>query len=299
MSSNMQYDSFDEQADFYEEQPASFTASQRGREPIPAIRTWTKQEKIIVSVFAFVGVGVLVLGGFSFYHNKTLTAYDVFGRPTEGGEQQQEATRLLGSGSSTQTDLRAVDTDKDGLSDYDELNIYQTSPYIEDSDSDGDSDYAEVQVGADPNCPKGTQCAFQPTQNPENQGAFAQPTEQPNYEQTISSGGLNTLSALEQGLVQGTLEPNQLRELLKQNGATDDILSQVSDEQLQSLYTELVAPSTEAGLETRLIDAYTDLAPADVRALLIQSGMDQATIDSLTDEQVMAAYEDVLQQLQQ
>ena len=36
--------------------------------------------------------------------------------------------------------LSTRDTDQDGLSDFDEINIYQTSPYLKDSDSDGVDD---------------------------------------------------------------------------------------------------------------------------------------------------------------
>lgn len=41
-------------------------------------------------------------------------------------------------------DLRTLDSDKDGLSDYDEINIYKTDPYKADTDGDGLSDYDEV-----------------------------------------------------------------------------------------------------------------------------------------------------------
>jgi hypothetical protein len=54
--------------------------------------------------------------------------------------------------------LKNKDTDADGLSDWDELNLYKTSPYLEDSDSDGFSDKEEINNGADPNCPAGRQC---------------------------------------------------------------------------------------------------------------------------------------------
>jgi len=50
------------------------------------------------------------------------------------------------------------DTDRDGLSDYAELNIYRTSPYLADTDSDGVPDAIEIAQGADPNCPKGQNC---------------------------------------------------------------------------------------------------------------------------------------------
>lgn len=43
-------------------------------------------------------------------------------------------------------DLRKLDSDGDGLSDYDEINIYKTDPNKADTDGDGLTDYEEVMV---------------------------------------------------------------------------------------------------------------------------------------------------------
>ena len=54
--------------------------------------------------------------------------------------------------------LENSDTDNDGLTDYDELNVYGTSPYLPDTDSDGLSDLEELENGTDPLCVEGEDC---------------------------------------------------------------------------------------------------------------------------------------------
>lgn len=53
---------------------------------------------------------------------------------------------------------KTKDTDRDGLSDYSELYVYRTSPYLADTDSDGIPDAIEIAQATDPNCPAGTNC---------------------------------------------------------------------------------------------------------------------------------------------
>jgi len=43
------------------------------------------------------------------------------------------------------------DSDNDGLSDWEELYVYYTNPFVSDTDNDGVNDYGETQSGSDPN----------------------------------------------------------------------------------------------------------------------------------------------------
>jgi lipoprotein-anchoring transpeptidase ErfK/SrfK len=45
----------------------------------------------------------------------------------------------------------SLDFDKDGLTDYEEINIYHTKPDVVDTDSDGYADGEEIKYGFDPN----------------------------------------------------------------------------------------------------------------------------------------------------
>jgi hypothetical protein len=60
------------------------------------------------------------------------------------------------------TRLQQIDTDLDGLNDYEELYFFETSPYIEDTDSDGINDKEEIDAGEDPLCPIGEDCTGTP-----------------------------------------------------------------------------------------------------------------------------------------
>lgn len=53
--------------------------------------------------------------------------------------------------------LQGMDSDNDGLNDYDELFVYVTNPKYNDTDDDGRTDGYEVSIGMDPNVPEPTQ----------------------------------------------------------------------------------------------------------------------------------------------
>ena len=51
----------------------------------------------------------------------------------------------------TEAQLKTMDTDRDGLSDYDEIFVFHTDPNKPDSDGDGYTDSHEIEHGFDPN----------------------------------------------------------------------------------------------------------------------------------------------------
>ena len=153
-------------------------------------------------------------------------------------------------------ELKLIDTDGDGISDWDELFIYGTSPYLEDTDGDGLSDYDEIFVfKTNPLCPEGSDCS----------GSLTQDTSQ----NTATSGGdmdgfYNLLIGLEGSLIEGSntgqtnetsqinqgnqssntesnqITPTYLRELLLESGFAKESLDQISDEDILSVYQEVL-----------------------------------------------------------
>lgn len=132
----------------------------------------------------------------------------------EGKEGAAAGQELL-----EETKQKITDTDTDGLSDWDELNIYGTSPYLADSDSDGESDSEESKAGTDPNCPKGKNCGTGDLPAEPASASAARPQAAEDF---------------------NNLAPDEIRALLKQGGITDEQMQGLSDEDLKNLVQETI-----------------------------------------------------------
>ena len=135
--------------------------------------------------------------------------------------------------------LTQVDTDHDGLSDYDEINNYHTSPYLEDTDSDGIPDGVEVKNGTDPNCPTGKVCNgtdIAPLASSTNSSLSTSTIETPSLSlpADMASGSQQIL----QNALDGKADAATLRQLLLTSGADKSMLDQISDEDLMKSYQE-------------------------------------------------------------
>lgn len=129
------------------------------RDPRRAFREWWEslagEQRFSLSVFGFcaiLSVGLSV----AYIRSGILSPFLVSKETLKASqsilaEQNAQDQKL--------TDLKAKDTDRDGLSDYAELYLYKTSPYLSDTDSDGTLDAIEIAQGTNPNCPEGTNCA--------------------------------------------------------------------------------------------------------------------------------------------
>ena len=129
--------------------------------------------------------------------------------------------------------LRALDTDGDGLNDFEELNLYTTSPYLADSDSDGRSDSEEVAEGDDPNCPGSQDCynAITAPLEPNTEAAIDVPS---NPGDLVPSDITTELRAI----LPENPSATEIRALFLENGVSPQALSELSDEELLRIYRE-------------------------------------------------------------
>ena len=177
-------------------------------------------ERFIKIGFAVLALFAVVFGFMRLGQNIKLTFSS-----GENGEPQTNDAIL------EETKLKVIDTDEDGLNDWDELNVYGTSPYLADSDSDNLKDMDEIKKGTDPNCPAGKVC-----------GTSLQPDKPATPAGTEGSTG-------EEGAGAATSLPTEelknfsgddIKELLKQGGITAEQLEGVSDDELKQLLEEVL-----------------------------------------------------------
>lgn len=132
--------------------------------------------------------------------------------------------------------LKKADTDGDGLSDYDELYVYHSSPYMRDTDSDGIPDGEEVRKGTSPTCQEGKDCLFNPIAAAANASSTAAQAA-PSTTQPVAPDQKADLS---------TLSPQELRDALIESGVPAAQLAGVSDEDLMKLVKQAQADNNAA-----------------------------------------------------
>jgi hypothetical protein len=142
-------------------------------------------------------------------------------------------------------DFSTLDTDKDGLSDNDELSIYKTSLYNEDTDSDGVWDGDEIKNGTDPSCPIGQTCNGE--QNFATKNNSSTPSDL--VDGVTSMGEINIASGTNEtelkNALAGQVDAVTLRKLLIDGGASKEMLDQISDEDLLKSYQEVLNKQNE------------------------------------------------------
>lgn len=169
------------------------------------------------------------------------------------GEEGNQAACSGGQCADDSQELKTLDTDGDGLSDWDELNVYGTSPYLEDTDGDGFTDKEEIESENNPNCPVGEECLDSKMPNSDIQTGtdtltrdlFPSGSNEPGSksgqqadELNIQEGGVGEDGV--QDLLQGEGDAEVLRRVLVEAGMDSSVLDQFSDEELMQSYQEIL-----------------------------------------------------------
>ena len=191
-----------------------------GNDNLNFFKNLPKPQRYAVVVLFFLALGIIIF--WVWQMNSKIRAPYIIKQPQESG--------LPADVSDVDSLLRDRDTDQDGLSDYDEIYTYQTSPYLEDTDSDGLGDEQEVRGGSDPNCPQGQICGAQELE-------IITPLDEVQGEE-VDPLGSQSGSDLER-ILSGDVDGAILRQLLISTGsATAQDLESISDEDLLHSYQE-------------------------------------------------------------
>jgi hypothetical protein len=163
--------------------------------------SWLDSTRVFNTILA-VGLVAVGFSGWLIYH-KVYSGGKLTNQPLASGNTNAAVSTELQK-------LKTKDTDGDGLSDYDELYNYFTSPYLKDTDGDGIPDNVEIQNGTDPNCPQGKTCT-----------------------------GLRILTSVTDA--NGQLTPEFLRQALQTAGVPSATLDKISDSDLLKTYNQIVS----------------------------------------------------------
>jgi hypothetical protein len=262
----------------------------------------SRKQKVNSILILVIGLLAIVFGAFSFW----FTVSNPFSAIVKESERiNQEA---LTKRQAEIEHLKTLDTDGDGLSDYDELYVYGTSPYLKDSDGDGISDYDEVMVNrTDPNCPEGMICSGLPMVMP-NLNLTSTEFSVTNTANTIVTAPMLVTDPTAIGTA---ITPDYIRSIMKNNGATDEELAELSDQVITAEFRDYLKSNPEVvkHFEDLGMDVYSFMNPANnlnlsslsdinsvedlkqlsgaqIRQLMINSGASESILGAFNDEQL-------------
>lgn len=221
-----------------------------------------KVEKQILGIFAVVGIASLIFGFLYFRENIRSPFRDFYTDYNKKTQEQKQSEELLA--------LKTKDSDNDTLMDYDEIYQHNTSRFLADTDSDGKSDSEEIKNKTNPICPEGQTCVSASTNT------------------NTTASNINVLDL-------NTLTAEQLRELLKQNGITDDELNQINDNELLEYYHSLLNENINANININSQISNTNAA--EIREILINTGSFTADdLKNINDADLIAIYQEAMQE---
>lgn len=182
------------------------------------------------------------------------------------------------------TALRLKDTDNDGLNDYDELNVYMTSPYLDDTDSDGFKDGKEIANGNNPNCAAGAACEID------------SPLESATEEGDDGIAITDVMPA-----VYAETDIAEIRKAFIESGYEAEKINKLSDNEVYQGYLELMQTYGKsdglvsgAVLSSREDTVSLETAQA-IRAAYEEAGYKKEDLDKISDEELIKAYKEAME----
>jgi len=249
----------------------------------------TSNKRSLMVFFLFTLSLIVIIAGFTLIKNQIKSPFS----KKVGWElfkKQEEIKRVAL--------LKTKDTDKDKLSDFDELYIYHTSPYLEDTDSDGYSDKEEVDSHHDPLCPEGEDCGYLGAA-----GTFL-PSAESNNLTSLENSPLSTLFSSNENQLNNfsnlplNLSSQEIREFLEKSGFPKETLDKLDDQTLKQAYQETLEELKKNNSLNSLNNTNSSLnnlsgndfksviekmSPEQIRELLIASGMDENFLKEFDD----------------
>lgn len=205
--------------------------------------TLPRSQKIAVAVLAFFAVFVIIIWSMQIRDN-IFSPFDRSKNYSTNSNNEQCVGPECQANQELASDLMNQDTDNDGLSDWEELTIYKTSPYLEDSDSDGINDKDEIDAGENPLCKKGDACdtgaKASDSEATEEPAGAANAQLIPGLNEGEIPASESDEEALLRAILQGQSDATTLRALLIQAGMDERVLNQLSDEELLNSYQQVL-----------------------------------------------------------
>jgi hypothetical protein len=203
-------------------------------------RNLGKNQKVAVGILAVSAVLVIIL--WTVQLKNSINSPFIY---NQDDSAQTSSSCPDGNCGVSQESLMAKDTDKDGLSDWDELNTYKTSPYLEDSDSDGFTDKEEIEKNTDPNCPAGRNCSSSTIDSSDSAGGTTTDNSSSSVDLNLDlDKAVNNSSPTQeedlQKMLVGQSDASALRQMLVEAGMDEEMLNEISDEDLMASYQEIL-----------------------------------------------------------
>lgn len=194
----------------------------------------TVEQKLSVGVLGVAGLVALVFGLVQLRHTLvqpfTTDVQTLVELKKQYGPSEEERI----------AEEKKTDTDGDGVTDYDEANVYHTSQYVRDSDSDGEADNIEIAKGTDPNCAKGKAClsVVSGTEAATSSATTFEPPPSPDYSLYPGAGtGGGTPSSVP------PREPAAIRAYLQASGWSAAEVASFTDAQILEAYDQSIRSS--------------------------------------------------------